>query len=48
MGELLQTKNNKECTKETHDFLVGTRQNFYIQESLQEENHSVKSQKIYF
>jgi hypothetical protein len=42
------TKNNKECTKETHDFLVGTRQNFYIQESLQEENHSVKSQKIYF
>jgi uncharacterized lipoprotein len=42
------TKNNKECTKKTHDFLVGTRQNFYIQESLQEENHSVKSQKIYF
>jgi hypothetical protein len=30
---LFYKKNNKECTSGTHDFLVGTCQNFILQES---------------
>ena len=32
--QFFQQKNPKECTRGTHDFLVGTRQNFIIQGSL--------------